>query len=489
MEGASWLWARSIMRRHWQATLLLAALFGVAGGAVMTATEISRRGATAIDRFLVYTHAPDLLVGACPQSAANERAPCDTEAVSSSVLETLRNMPQVAAVTRGTAAIVGVRDERSPTGWQRWADGAEIVAATDSSRALALGRPIVVAGRLPRPDRIDEIAINPRSANSHRYHIGSTLTVAPYNLEQMQEAGSGAGLPGGTARVVTVVGIVRTPIDLTIGQIPQTDISSIYTDGTWMYTSAAWWRSNTKSVAAYGIQNYVHLRSGVAMDEFQREVAERLPDQKISFEPGIEDVRPARQVVQMQAKATLFVALVALVASLVFVGQATSRQIRLELNAYGVLHTLGLRRRQLLATAQLRAIPISLLAITIAMGSAAAASRLGPIGLASAIEPHPGVRLDGPVLLVGGAIVGLTVALTVLAASLVVNWRASDRTVARRRAHLSVPFATTRVALLLKSMQRGQVPARSATISCAAAVGVVICAAVLVASLTTLGGS
>src|SRR5687768_8702186 len=58
--GAAWYRARTVIRSHWRANLLLLVIVAVAGGVVLTTVAGARRASTAYDRFRDETLAADL---------------------------------------------------------------------------------------------------------------------------------------------------------------------------------------------------------------------------------------------------------------------------------------------------------------------------------------------------------------------------------------------------------------------------------------------
>jgi hypothetical protein len=76
-----------------------------------------------------------------------------------------------------------------------------------------------------------------------------------------------------------------------------------------------------------------------------------------------------------------------------------------------VLSALGMGRSERWALGIARVLVVGLVAVPVAVIGAAAASGLFPTGLAGIAEPDPGLRLDGPVLLVGALVIPIVVAL------------------------------------------------------------------------------
>jgi hypothetical protein len=115
--------------------------------------------------------------------------------------------------------------------------------------------------------------------------------------------------------------------------------------------------------------------------------------------------------------------LLALVTTVVLVGQAVSRQVALPPGDYSTLRALGMKRSQLMGVALLSAGATAFLGAGLALGVAVAASPLMPIGLARQAEIHSGISVD-PAVLVGGS-VALIILVTMWCAG--PAWRSSTR--------------------------------------------------------------
>src|SRR5687768_16563982 len=101
MSEAARLWARSIVRRHWRATVFLAVFAGLAGGAVMAAWDYSRRAHTVIERRETTNRVPDGTFQSCPPGAdpAVDFTPCFQLATNITAVDALRTSKHVSAST------------------------------------------------------------------------------------------------------------------------------------------------------------------------------------------------------------------------------------------------------------------------------------------------------------------------------------------------------------------------------------------------------
>ena len=116
--------------------------------------------------------------------------------------------------------------------------------------------------------------------------------------------------------------------------------------------------------------------------------------------------------------------ILALLVTLLFVGQAVARQVVLEADDYATLRTLGVTRAQLVGIVAMRGAVLGLAAAAIALLVAALSSPLLPVGLARQAEIHPGFAFDAAILVPGA----LTLAVLVCALALIPAWRVSRPT-------------------------------------------------------------
>ena len=91
--GAAWYRAKGELRRRWRATLFLALVVGVAGGAVLTTVAGARRSSTAYERLREATLASDMDVALADTS---EEPTADVDDVAAAA----RALPEVVALGR-----------------------------------------------------------------------------------------------------------------------------------------------------------------------------------------------------------------------------------------------------------------------------------------------------------------------------------------------------------------------------------------------------
>ncbi len=227
--------------------------------------------------------------------------------------------------------------------------------------------------------------------------------------------------PNGPQQLLTVVGIVRE--SLLVFQrfqpaAPDGEVDSIYTQTHFLFLTSAWWREQHDDVLVYGAFTAVHIQPAASAATIRQGISDRLPGFVFPPDDGGPDTRALRNTVDLQSNAALLVGLVAIVASLVFVGQAIVRQANHDLDDEPTFAALGMTRKLFASATLLRWAPIALGAAMTAVVGAILLSPLGPIGAGRIAEPTPGIRLDWPVLVLGFAGVATTVVLCGMAPTL-----------------------------------------------------------------------
>jgi hypothetical protein len=479
---------RAELRARWRAMLLLAVLAGMAGGVVLAAVAGARRTATVMDRFLAYHQATNVGFGVRPP---------DPDAV--------RRLPQVADVAEGGyLAMVAA----TPSG------GPDPDAFGEINPFVGLGepwpgpsnRPILVAGRLPFPDRPLEVAVDETLADRRHIAPSDTLRMWGYTSEQVEGFGSVGQLPAepaGGAFDLTVTGVIRTPYDLAPVPTGQ-DVAWLGSEE--LYLTPAFWRAYRGRVAALGTGVEVRLRDGLRdLDAFTTAVR-RLPggrDTEVFVNSDAErTVLRLERAIRLEVAAQLVFAGLAALTGLFVVGQSIARQAQLDAADHPALRALGMTSSQLVTTVLLRGLLVGIGGAVAATAVAVLLSPLTPIGLARRAEVTPGVAADVSVLVFGAA--GLLLA--VLARTGLAGWAAARSSGATRDPKLAVlrpsrvgdalagaggpPSAVIGTRLAFESGQGPAVlPARTAAVGAVIAVAAVVAAVTFGSSLGHLAGA
>jgi ABC-type antimicrobial peptide transport system permease subunit len=416
--SAVWLRARAQLRGRAQATVLLLVLVGVAGGVVLAAVAGARRSDAALPRFLAASQTTDATVWFLTGPRGGQ--PAQSELAQE--MRTVAALPQVRAVERGSALIISVVDSAGPSPPRpqlAW-------VGLDRTGSELFNHPRLLTGRLPRPDRADEVAVDEEFANWRRLQVGASFRVGTYLRGQFRLVGRGDPIrPKGPAAGLRVTGILRSPDDLVpMGEgrdEPDTWESSQ------VVLTPAFWRRHGLDSANYGVFMAVDLHHGQRdLAAFTTAIDKRFRGQAVvdpaSFtQEGNTAITDLRRAINLETAALLVFAALAGLSALLLAGQTLGRQMVLESVEYPILRALGMTRWQLVAVAMTRAAWIGVGSAAVAMVVAVVLSPLTPIGVARRAELHPGVATDGPVLATGGmAVVALVVVSAALAA-----WRAA----------------------------------------------------------------
>jgi putative ABC transport system permease protein len=374
---------RSELRSRWRTWLSLTLMLGLFGGAVIAIAAGARRTDSAYQRFLVWSHAPDVEV------------PRFTSSISNGVfgLVTMKDveaLPQVA----GSARLRLYQTTTDET----------VNAPADARFYQTFSRLKYLEGRPPKG--ADEVALNWLEAQKQGIGIGDTihLSFPPTNR---------SGIDHVVRVPLRVVGLEAGP-----GGFPPT-----LTDTPTPIVSRAFdekWRGELTVIDVAGVR----LRNGFAdIPAFLQGIA-RLTHGKPLFTLR-QDTQAANveRSFHLQAIALwLMAGLTALVVLLVF-SQTLARQTFLESGENPTLSSLGMTRSQLLAIALMRVGIVAVGAALIAAIVAALASPIFPTGVARVAEPHPGFHLDLTAVGVGAlAILVITAMFSVIPA-----WRAATR--------------------------------------------------------------
>ncbi|HTI33939.1 MAG TPA: FtsX-like permease family protein, partial [Miltoncostaea sp.] len=465
------------LRVGWRGWAVLALLIALAGGAVLTAVAGAVRTDTAYPRFLVASRAADALVAPAGPGVGGYDA-------------AVAKLPGVAA----SAAVVGINV--APTNASGAPDhSASTFAALDGNFGSALQIPKMLAGRLPAANAPGEIAVTQIGAGQLHLRVGSTLRMTALDDSTPPRA-----------RPLTehVVGVFVTagsivPVNV-LDQAPQ------------IMASRALYRELGQAYGAFD-GAYVKLKPGASLPAFSaaaQALAQRYPATGKQVFVADQSVQAAtvERAIRPQAVALALFALVLALTALVIVGQVATRLLIGAAGDNAALAALGMTRRQLTAAGLLEAAAPTAAGAAAAVIIAIAASPLTPIGPARLAEPSPGVSADGPVLVIGFAVI----VATLLARVAVTAWRQATTRPAgtgrrpalagrsggpapRRRPRIADRLASTGappqavcgVRLALDQGRGGtSVPVRSALLGLAVAVGVMAVAITLGANLLRL---
>jgi FtsX-like permease family len=400
-----------MLQRHWLATALLAVFISLASGVVVAAIAAAGRADSSMERFTALNRAFDATVFSCPpgvdpsnfESQYEMSTICLSYGRAQEVMSELAAMPSVEAVNIGGDYVVGVLDEQAPNGWGRIT---LLTATLADDPTLLVGRPKLLAGRLPSATAHDELVLSERAARESGLGVGDRVTLASWPLEELDAAvNTGAPPDLTTAVTLRVVGIGRFHSDLAQGEAA--DISGNYFAGE-LRTGGPSGQA-VRGFANYGIAPVVRLRDGLdGIEAFNEVLGTRWEDRIFSVEPNrttLGESRANEQRIDTERHGVLTFAVIAAIATAGFAGLTLFRQLRREQADIHSLRDLGMDRRDLVIAGLLRALAIAAPAAVLTVVLAVALSPLGPVGLARRAELNIGAHADTAVLVTGAAVV------------------------------------------------------------------------------------
>ena len=350
------------MGRRWLPTLLVAAVIAVVSGVVLTLAAGARRTAQAPD---VFTAA----IGGGPDvTVTQDGGPPRTAEVAA--------LPGVRSIDAISFAFTALEDPAHPD--------------TESFGFIGTRRmdTQLVAGRQADPDQPNEFVADRSFVAQHHAHLGDRFKVTFWTWDQVMRGEGYVKPPTGPEIEAVLVGILQAP-------------ASLEDDAGAAIFSPALLKED---IGLGQTIMSVDLDPGTTMADLRASV-DSLPDgSQMKVEAAKVIGREIRTAVDAQARGTWLMALVAGLAAVVALGQLLSRHVRLAPVDRQPLETLGFTERQLALEAVCRAAIPAIAGVVVGVTLAVLASGVFPAGFVRMVEPHPGLRVDPLVLILGGAL-------------------------------------------------------------------------------------
>jgi FtsX-like permease family len=446
-------WLRLDSRGRWRSLLVLALLVALATATVLAAVAGARRGQSAFAR--LWAHTLPATVTVLPNQPGFDWAK-------------VRGLPEVGALSMFPVAW-GFAVEGDP--------GASAGIQADSEFTRTIERPVVLAGRLFNPSRVGEVVVTPKFVASYGKSVGGMLTL---HLASPQQADMGydgtSGPPRGPKIRARIVGVIRSPW----GSV---NVDGPGQTGAVLASPALFTRYRASIVGTTGqthINALVRLKGGAAaIPAFRADLARVTGRSDIDVWNNLAFFGvPVHRVTGYEAACLLAFALAALVAAFFLVGQAVARYTSSTVVDLQVLQAVGMTQRQAVASASAGPFLAAAAGTTAGVAGAVVASRWMPIGLASIVEPHPGLDVDWLVLGVGWVIAPLLVLAGSAAAAAAALTAGRQQRAPRRsavvaaaaRAGFPVPVVIGARFALEPGRGRSAVPVRSALVGAVAGV-------------------
>ncbi len=391
--------ARAQLTRGWTSLIGLTVLIAIVGGLVFAGFAGAQRTRTAVDRMIVATKASDVLVN---PSFGDESA-LDFDAVAA--------LPMVASYSRVYG--VGVFGPPPYASLEELFSGSPTFAS-DGGAIFEFDTPVLVAGRLPNIDAIDEVYVSESFARRGGLAVGDDLVVRviPYDVLGEAFALTDVGDIDGALALMNQPTIGRT------AELQVTGIGNALDDvaidegyepfGTWI--GPAVFADLGMPSAGFG-GAVIKLTSPDALPAFKAAVDALAPGEKIVYQSLPVTRAKALRATQPSATAlALFAAVTALLGALL-IGQAISRRFQLDARDNDTLAALGATRAERFVAALWRLLPAATLGVMSGVVFATLLSVFTPVGPAATAEPNPGFNFDAPILLIGAGVMLLVVML------------------------------------------------------------------------------
>ena len=399
--------AALLVRRNWRATAFLVLLAGLAGGIAIGAWSVGRRTSAAFDRFVDRSHVPDLILTFCPPEMTSVDSETVVKCYSYDPVDEFARVQQLPEVDEAArAAWRGLTIARLSEPDQTVATAS--LVARDPGMTSADGRPLVVEGRWYDLDAPDEVVINELLAKRAGVVVGDDVVLTFWSAEELGDVGTGDRTQfHGPQADVRVVGIVRGVRDIAARE----SSTSALTDDSLLLAGPGVWDVTR---AAAGFQSVVVKAQDGEVAATTGAIERAFGERPFNIAPvyGPDDIEPAQEAIDYEARAALAFAALAGLAAAAFAGQAIARQSRREWTDLATLNALGLSRRQAVLTAATRGTLTALGAVVVAAIVAVGVSPVGPIGVARATELDHPRQLDWLPLGIG---CGLVLAVVLLA--------------------------------------------------------------------------
>ena len=384
----------------------LALLVAVLGGVVLATAAGARRTSTAYERLLAVTNPPELLVSPPGGGPGFDPSPFYDE---------LEQLPGV----RGINVFAGIPlAPEAGTPSARLAEalgGIGVLAPIDGTGDKDIGRPRLLAGRLPDAGRADEVMVSALFAAAGDLDVGDHIDAVLLTGTETEVTDLVASADQGDPIRLTVTGVgvfhdeVVAFDDLSAsGSVLATPpLAALVDRGEWNFEGAEMDVEPGTDLAALTVTIEALSRRedlGTGGPVF-------VSDQASAARQVNDSMRPLAVALAVAAGAIGLV-------SLVVVGQSVSRASREAPADVDALRAIGSQPSDRMALALGRAAAVGVAGAVGAVAVAVALSGRFPIGVARVAEPEPGLHVDASLLAAGTAAIAIVTIMSALPAAL-----------------------------------------------------------------------
>ncbi|MEO6571846.1 MAG: FtsX-like permease family protein [Ilumatobacteraceae bacterium] len=403
------------LRRRWASVLFVTLVVGLTGASAFAFAAGARRSSTALTRFNDSSRSADVELQAAPPTVAQ--------------LAALEAIDGVVGVT--VLRTYGVLLPAAP-------DFVGTVVPDAEPNGDTVDQDRIVAGRGANPDSTNEVTIGEGIAARLDLGVGDHLqavTLTPDQVDAILAGAADAGPPAGPSFALSVVGIVRSPLDLgdpraTAGLVTLTP---------------AFGREYAEQIGLFGVRIRIRTAHGAADVPEVTDAAGRIFGSGLFSAQGLEiDSQGASDAILVLTLSSWIAAgLVSLVGGAT-VAALLAREIGAVAADQALFRHLGCTRWQRVAMLGPSTMFVALTGATLAGVGAVALSVLFPFGVARRADPDIGIHADWVVLAAGGvAVVALVTAI-----GLVGSYRATTPSPTWAVRRFTRPPFSTRLATL-----------------------------------------
>lgn len=383
-------WAAMALRRRWRELVGIVVLLGLLGGVSLCALAGARRTQSSYPRFLRASHASTMAVDPGPYDP-------EVDAAIAAFPNVVRSTTYVAFLT---APMVDGRPD--------FEKDFETLG-TPNGRFFTMDRFAPTSGRLPDPDRVDEIAMNEVTADTWGYHVGQHIDLGTYSPEQTESETFFDDPPPPLIRTdATIVGIglfVDEVVEDDTNRTPLVLVTPAFSKQAAEYATYSWQglelRHGDADVAAIKARFLSHTEPGTPQ----------------FFRVTSVDTFHALQALRPLSLALAAFGVIAGLAALVLVAQAVTRALRHVQSEQSVLRAMGAGPRTLMQTSLVVPLAGIALGTLLAVLVALSASPIMPLGATRRVEVAAGFDADWTVLGFGAAVLVLVLLVTAVVAS------------------------------------------------------------------------
>jgi hypothetical protein len=477
------------MRHRWASYLSLVILVGLIGGLGLGSLAAARRTQSSFSTFIAATNPSDLTVSVYGGGGGSSNP--DYDPALAAAIARLPGVRHVAPAIDLTGAPL------TPDGSPRLGvTGEAYPVASVSGLLFTQDRVAVTQGRMPSPDRPDQIVMAPLVARQFGFRIGQVIPYGFYSDAQQSLPGFGTRAVAPALRVnLKLVGLASLN-----SEIVEDDVDTLPTlvPLTPAFTRKVLALKGEQFAGAliFGIQT----KGGPAtVPAVEREVTALIPPGVISTDHALTPVvaKADRSLKPISIALGVFGG-VSLLAALLIAAQLMARRCRADGGDLRILRALGASPAETVLDSILGLEASIFAGSLLAAVTAVLLSPLAPLGPVRAVDPSRGISLDWTVL--GLGVVALFVLLSAVAVLLAYS-TAPHRTALRprmrstagarvvavtARAGLSAPGVVGVRMALEPGEGRSAVPVRSALVGAVLAVALIVTALTFGNSLQTL---